>query len=102
MAPDGLYLRDAQSGKPLVWDEVAAAAVPHDTVGARPAVAGSYRVAQAMVVDADKERREHRDVEARTAYEMLSAHIAKYTPEWAETVCDVKAETIRRIANEYL
>jgi phenylacetyl-CoA:acceptor oxidoreductase len=37
-----------------------------------------------------------------TAYEMLARHIEKYTPEWAETVCDVKAATIRRIANEYL
>ncbi|MFH1872900.1 MAG: molybdopterin-dependent oxidoreductase [Pseudomonadota bacterium] len=102
VAPDGLYLRDAQSGKPLVWDEVTTTAVPHDTAGARPAVAGSYRVAQAVVVDADKERREYSDVEGKTAYEMLSQHIAKYTPEWAETICDVKAETIRRIANEYL
>jgi phenylacetyl-CoA:acceptor oxidoreductase len=55
-----------------------------------------------VVVDADKERREYSDVEGATAYEMLARHIEKYTPEWAETVCDVKAATIRRIANEYL
>ncbi len=102
VAPDGLYLRDPQSGKPLVWDEVSGTAVPHDTAGARPAVAGNYRVAHAVVVDADKERREYSDVEGKTAYEMLSEHIAKYTPEWAATVCDVLANTIRRIANEYL
>jgi phenylacetyl-CoA:acceptor oxidoreductase len=102
VAPDGLYLRDAQSGKPLVWDENTAAAVAHDTPGAKPAVAGSYRVAHAVVVDADKERREYTDVEGATAYEMLARHIEKYSPEWAETVCDVKAATIRRIANEYL
>ena len=102
VAPDGLYLRDPQSGKPLVWDEVTATAVPHDTPGARPAVAGCYRIGNAFVIDADKERREYSNVEGKTAYEMLSRHIAKYTPEWAETICDVKAETIRRIGNEYL
>ncbi len=102
VAPDGLYLRDPQSGKPLVWDENSATAVAHDTPGIKPAVAGSFRVSKALVVDADKERREYSDVQGKTAYEMLSAHIEKYSPEWAETICDVKAETIRRIANEYL
>jgi len=33
---------------------------------------------------------------------MLSAHILKYSPEWAAEICDVPAPTIRRIANEYL
>ena len=102
VGPDGLYLRDPVSGKPLVWDEATAHAVPHDTPGAVPAVAGSFRVTEAVAVDADKERRVYRDVAGATAYEMLARHIEKYTPEWAEGVCDVKASTIRRIANEYL
>jgi phenylacetyl-CoA:acceptor oxidoreductase len=33
---------------------------------------------------------------------MLVAAYRKYSPEWASTVCDVPAATIRRIANEYL
>ncbi len=102
VAPDGLYLRDPQSGKPLVWDDISGAALPHDAPGARPAVAGGYRIARAVVVDADHEQHEYADVQGKTAYEMLSEHIAKYTPEWAETICDVPAATIRRIANEYL
>ncbi|MDD5249527.1 MAG: molybdopterin-dependent oxidoreductase [Rhodocyclaceae bacterium] len=102
VAPDGLYLRDADSGKPLVWDEASGRAVAFDTPGAQPAVAGCHRVARAMVVDADKARREYADVDGKTAYEMLAEHIAKYTPEWATTVCDVPAATIRRIADEYL
>ena len=28
--------------------------------------------------------------------------MAQYTPEWAQTVCDVPAATIRRVANEFL
>ena len=67
VAPDGLYLRDPQSGKPLVWDETTATAVPHDTPGARPAVAGCYRIGNAFVIDADKERREYSDIEGKTA-----------------------------------
>ena len=102
VAPDGLYLRDTQSGKPLIWDEIGAAAVAHDTPGARAAVAGSFSVGHGFVVDADGEKREHHHAECRTAYEMLARHIERYTPEWAETICDVKAATIRRIANEYL
>jgi len=102
VAPDGLYLRDAGSGKPLVWDQACGAAVAFDTPGAKPAVAGRYQVARAVVVDADQARRELLDVEGATAYEMLCEHIAKYPPEWAATVCDVPAATIRRIAEEYL
>lgn len=102
VAPDGLYLRDPESGKPLAWDEASGRAVPFDTPGAQLAVAGSYRVARAVVIDADKVRREYVDVEGKTAHQMLCEHIAKYTPEWAESVCDVPAATIRRIAGEYL
>ncbi len=102
VGPDGLYLRDPGSGKPLVWDEAAARAVAFDTPGARPAVAGRYRVERARVVDADQAGRELTDVEGATAYEMLCSHMARYTPEWAAGVCDVPAPTIRRIAGEYL
>jgi phenylacetyl-CoA:acceptor oxidoreductase len=102
VAPDGLYLRDTDSGKPLVWDEISGTPVAFDTPGAKPAVAGRYRVARAVVVDADRARREFLDVEGATAYEMLCEQFGKYTPEWAATVCDVSAATIRRIAGEYL
>jgi phenylacetyl-CoA:acceptor oxidoreductase len=102
VAPDGLYLRHAQSRKPMVWDPASASAVEFDTAGVQPAVAGAFRVPLGIVVDADGETREHRDAECCTAYEMLSRHIEKYSPEWAASVCDVPAATIRRIANEYL
>jgi phenylacetyl-CoA:acceptor oxidoreductase len=102
VGPDGLYLRDPASGKPLLWDEAARAAVPFDTPGAIPAVAGRHRVARAITVDADKARRDYTDVEGTTAYQALHDHIKRYTPEWAAAICDVPAETIRRIAGEYL
>ncbi|HMN72266.1 MAG TPA: molybdopterin-dependent oxidoreductase [Rhodoblastus sp.] len=102
LAPNGLYLRDPETSKPLVFDEASGRVVAHDTSGARPAVAGRYKVARAITVDADAARQEFADVEGRTAYQALADHMARYTPEWASAICDVPADTIRRIANEYL
>jgi len=102
VGPDGLYLRDFVSGKPLVWDEVTGQAVAFDTPGTVLAVDGRYGVASAATVDADAARREYSDVEGATAYRMLVDHVARYTPEWAAGICDVPAATIRRIAGEYL
>ncbi|HXW65176.1 MAG TPA: molybdopterin-dependent oxidoreductase [Burkholderiaceae bacterium] len=102
VGPDGLYLRDPESKRPLVWDETSGRAVAFDTPGARPALAGRYHISRARVIDADDVHRDLNDVEGATACEMLIAHIAKYTPEWAAAICDVPAETIRRIAGEYL
>jgi phenylacetyl-CoA:acceptor oxidoreductase len=102
VGPDGLYLRDIDSGKPLIWDEAAARAVPFDTPGVCPAVAGRFRVERSVSIDADDERHEFTAVEAATAYQMLHEHVGRYTPEWAAGICDVPAATIRRIAEEYL
>jgi len=102
VGPDGLYLRDPDSAKPLVWDSASARAVPFDTEGVMPAVSGRFRVAAAISIDADEERHALADVEGVTAYTRLVEHMGKYSPEWAAGICDVPAATIRRIANEYL
>lgn len=102
VGPDGLYLRDAATSKPLIRDLVSGEAVPFDTPRAVPALTGRFRVSGAISVDADDERRQLGDVEGTTAYTMLVEHMRKYTPEWAAKICDVPADTIRRIANEYL
>jgi len=102
VGPDGLYLRDAASDKPLVWDTVRNAAVPFDTAGAVPALEGRFVVPAAITLDADDARQPWTDVAGEPAFAKLVAHIAKYTPEWAAAICDVPAATIRRIAGEYL
>ena len=102
IGPDGLYLRDAESRKPLLWDEASNKAVPFDTQGAVPALIGRFRVGGAISVDADEACKELGEVEGITAFSKLVEHIEKYSPEWAEKICDVPAATIRRIANEYL
>jgi len=102
VGPDGLYLRDPDSRKPLVWDDTIGRAVAFDTPGAGMAIAGRFHVARAVTVDADDDCHALDGVEGTTAYSMLVEHMRRYTPEWAAAICDVPAATIRRIANEYL
>lgn len=102
VGPDGLYLRDPATDKPLVWDEVTGKAVAFDTEGAVPALEGRFVVGEAVSVDADDAHQAFTDVEGEPAFAKLVAHVRKYTPEWAAAICDVPADTIRRIAGEYL
>ncbi len=102
VGPGGYYLRDPESRKPLVWDPAAARAVPFDTPGVEPALEGPVTVPAAVEVGPDQSLTEHRDVTADTAFAAMARTMAEYTPEWAAEQCDVPAETIRRVANEYL
>ncbi len=102
VGPDGYYLRDPESGKPLLWDTQGGRAVPHDTPGAVPALAGTYTVTHAHTAGPDGERTEHHGVTGRTALSETIEALRAYTPEWASQICDVPAATIRRVALEYL
>ena len=102
VGPDGYYLRDPESGKPLLWDTVRGGAVAFDTPDARPALEGRFSVAEAITVGPDAERRPQRDAAARTAFTAMADALRDYTADWAAAICDIPAETIRRIAAEYL
>ncbi len=102
IGPHGYYLRDAASSKPLVWDQRSGRAVPFDTAGADPALAGRFTVTGAVELGADDDRWEHETVQAGSAWEALAEHVGGCTPEWAAAICDVPAATIRRIANDFL
>ncbi len=99
---NGYYLREAEGGKPLLWDTGRNAAVPFDTPDIVPLTEGRVRVAQAIEVGADGEKWAHENVEAATAFTRLVEHMRQYSPEWAAPICEVPAETIRRLAGEYL
>ena len=101
VGPQGYFLRDPATGKPLVWDRAAGRAVPFDTPGIEPALDGRFTAA-GIERGADDEVWTHDAANCPTAFEALCAHIRDYTPEWAAAICDVPAETIRRVANEYL
>jgi phenylacetyl-CoA:acceptor oxidoreductase len=102
VGPNGWYLRDAVSSKPLIFDATRAAAVPFDTPGAVPALEGQFTVREAVEVGPDSDRWLHRDVMAEPAFCKLIEHVRSYSPEWAAGICDVPAARLRTVANEFV
>jgi phenylacetyl-CoA:acceptor oxidoreductase len=101
VGPHGYYLRDRTTKKPLLWDAARGAAVPYDTPDITEALEGRYR-ADAVEIGPDGDVLGDGAVEGETGFGKLVSHMAPYSPEWAEPICDVPARTIRRIANEYI
>ncbi|MDO8478731.1 MAG: molybdopterin-dependent oxidoreductase [Candidatus Rokubacteria bacterium] len=101
VGPGGYYLRDPESGKPLVWDLDLGRPLPFDDPRCtRPAMEGGY-IAAGVEIGADGARRSVSD-RVKPAFQLLLEHVRPYTPEWAAGIADVPAATIRRIAAEYL
>jgi anaerobic selenocysteine-containing dehydrogenase len=87
---DGHYVRDAQSKKPMVWDEKAKAAKLWDDKGldvTTLALTGDYEVG---------------GVKCKPAFQVIKDHVKQYTPEWAEQQTTIPAATIRRISKEFV
>ena len=86
------YARDAE-GNYLVWDEatqtaVAAPAAADVKVGpVVPALSGSFEV---------------EGVACRTAFDHLVDACEPYTPEYTAQICGIEAETVERLAQEYI
>jgi len=80
-------VKDEELGKMdyLVWDKARNKAVMHREA-VDPALEGEYEVDGVKVVP---------------VLEGLKRHVMQYTPEWAEKITDVPADTIRRIAIEF-
>lgn len=87
IGPDGYYQRDPATGKPVMWDPVENRAKPFDYGFSDIALNGTYTVD---------------GVECRTGFDIIRDEFARYTPEWAESICTVPAATIRRIAGEFV
>lgn len=101
VAPNGYFLRDPETGKPLIWDLSSNSAVPFDTEGTDPALDGAFTVS-GREIGPDDEAWDHDGVQCRTAFQVLVEHIEPYSPDWAARICDVPAETIRGVARDYL
>jgi phenylacetyl-CoA:acceptor oxidoreductase len=102
VGPDGWYLRDPETLKPLLWDTASGRPVPFDTPGVVPALEGAFAVASAVTRGADDEVTPFTDVQARSAFAVMAEAVRSYTPDWAAAICDVPAETVRQVALEYL
>jgi anaerobic selenocysteine-containing dehydrogenase len=84
---DGLLLRDEQ-GRAMVWDKQLAAPWAWNAVPpARMALEGTYEVAGMRV---------------RTGFQVCADMLRDHTPEQMSEICTVPAETIRRIAREFV
>ena len=80
IGPDGLYLRDAETGKPLIWDEVSQQAVAYDDPElSQPALEGEYSI---------------EGTQARPAFVLLREHVRQFTPQWADTLTSVPDSTV--------
>jgi anaerobic selenocysteine-containing dehydrogenase len=80
---DGTFLREGD--KELVWDLNSGSAKPYDESGIAPTLDGSYTVGGKRV---------------KTAFQLFKEDNAKYTPEWASSICDLPAGNIRKVAME--
>ena len=102
VGPNGFYLRDADSRKPLIWDSKRNQAVVHDTPDTDAALCGPFTLNNVIEIGADEETWQHASIEANTAYDKAKQTVEGCSPEWAAEISDVAGETIRRIANEFL
>ncbi len=102
IGPNGFYLRDPATRKPLMWDERVGAAVPFDAADADPALLGGFTVENCVEVGPDEQVWTHESVTGETAHSKLVAHMKPHTPEWASAICEVPADTIRRVAEDFL
>jgi len=102
VGPHGYFLREPDSGKPLLWDTRRNAAVPFDTPDTVPALEGHFIVPAGYEQGPDADRWQHQNIEVEPSFAKLVAHVAPYTPEWAAKVCEVPAERIRRIGHEFV
>lgn len=101
VGPNGYYVRDPQTKKPLVWDRSSSSAVAFDTPDADGALEGDFDVS-GVEIGPDQEVWTHTTCSAKTAFTQLCEHVLTYTPEWAARICDVPAAAIRRVATEFL
>ncbi len=73
VAPNGFYLRDPDTRKPLVWDLKAGMAVVFDTPGIDPALDGDF-IASGLEVLPDEELVTHDGIAVRSAFGKLLDH----------------------------
>ncbi|MFC2020150.1 molybdopterin oxidoreductase, partial [Chloroflexota bacterium] len=100
IGPHGYYVRDPQTKLPLIWDEADGKAKHIDAEGIKDfALEGKYKL-KGIEIGPDEETWE---VDEGTAsFGLLMESMKGFTPEWAAEYCDIRAETIRRLAREYV
>ena len=101
IAPNGYYLRDPETKMPLILDLADNTAKPFDADITEPAMEGTFTLS-GLEIGADEDEWRHDGVEVRTSFQTLLDHLKKYTPEWAAAECDVPAERMRQVGDEFV
>jgi molybdopterin-containing oxidoreductase family molybdopterin binding subunit len=87
IGPDGHYLKDKATNKPLIWDTIKGEAKTYDNPGIKDfALEGSYKV---------------NGTNGSPAFQLLKEHVKKYTPEEVSEITTIPPQTIRRIAKDF-
>ncbi|MCW9033415.1 MAG: molybdopterin-dependent oxidoreductase [Rhodospirillales bacterium] len=102
IAPNGYYLREKSTKKPLVWDLASEKAVPFDTKGIDVALEGSFATTGWEMGPDDDEWDHDTPVKCQTSFQALCDHMKKFTPLWASRICEIHQKVIRRIAIEFV
>ena len=85
-------VRDPETGEEsetktaFVWDSAKKAAVAHNEKGAKPALEGTYTVDGRKCV---------------TQFTLLKQQTEEYTLDWASQTCDIPAQVIAEVAEQY-
>ncbi len=87
VGPQGRYVRDPVSGKPLAWD-----------LSQNKPVSFDQGDCSHFTLEGQYQAGEH---SCWPAFQLLKDHVRKYTAEMVSDICSVPAETIRRIAQEF-
>jgi anaerobic selenocysteine-containing dehydrogenase len=88
VGPDGNYLRDKITRKPMIWDKSEDRAKTFDDESIQDyALEGTY------LADG---------VTAHPAFHLIKERMKEYTPEWAEKITSVPADTIRTVTKEFV
>lgn len=87
IGPDGKYVRDRDTGKPLVWDSADGKTKTFDA-----AAIGDYALEGSYMVDGKP---------CQPSFQLLKDHVRKYDPDYVSTITTVPAATVRKIAREF-
>lgn len=88
IGPDGDYIRQRDTGKPMIWDPVDGTVKCFDEESIN-----DYALEGTILVGSTN---------ARPSFDLMKESVKTYTPEWAEKITSVPAETIRRITREFV
>ncbi|MCK4412346.1 MAG: molybdopterin-dependent oxidoreductase [Candidatus Eisenbacteria sp.] len=88
IGPDEHYVRDRDTGKPLVWDAGAGRPKTFDDASIQDyALLGEF---------------EAQGVKCQPSFALLREHVKKYSLERVEEITSVPASTLRRVAHEFV